>query len=59
MLAKKEVIESINSLPQEFDAEDAIEKIVLLKKIHTGIAQSEAGAIVSLEDAKKRLKKWL
>ena len=59
MLTKKEVLESINSLPSKFEAEDAIERIVLLEKIHIGLAQSEAGEVVSMEDAKMRLKKWL
>ncbi len=59
MLTKKEVLESINSLPSKFEAEDAIEKIVLIEKIRVGLAQSEAGKVVSMEDAKKRLKKWL
>ena len=59
MLTKKEVLDSINSLPVEFDAEDAIEKIVLLEKIHIGLAQSDAGNVLTIEDAKTRLKKWL
>jgi predicted transcriptional regulator len=59
MLTKKEVLESINSLPSKFEAEDAIEHFVLLEKIHIGLAQSEAGEVVSMEDAKMRLKKWL
>jgi len=59
MLTKKEVLESMNSLPSKFEAEDAIEKIVLLEKIRIGLDQSEAGKVVSMEEAKKRLKKWL
>jgi len=59
MLTKKEVLESINSLPSKFEAEDAIERIVLLEKIRIGLEQSEAGKVVSKEDAKIRLKKWL
>lgn len=59
MLTKKEVLESLNSLPKELEAEDAIEKIILLEKIHIGLAQSDAGNVVTLENAKARLKKWL
>ena len=29
MLTKKEVLESLDSLPQKFEAEEAIEKIIL------------------------------
>jgi predicted transcriptional regulator len=59
MLTKSEVLKSINSLPGKFEAEDAIERIVLLEKIRLGIEQSKAGKVVSKEEAKKRLKKWL
>ena len=59
MLTKKEVLESIRSLPEKFEAETAIEKIVFLEKIRIGLEQSESGTIVSKEDARKRLKKWL
>jgi hypothetical protein len=59
MLTKKEVLESIRSLPEKFEAETAIEKIVFLEKIRIGLEQSESGNIVSKEDARKRLKKWL
>jgi len=59
MLTKKEVISSIRSLPEKFDAETAIERIILLEKIQVGIEQSEGGQVVSKDDARKRLKKWL
>jgi len=59
MLTKKEVLDSINSLPTQFDAEDAIEKIVLLEKVRIGLEQSESGKVVSMDDAKIKMKKWL
>lgn len=59
MLTKKEVLGSIRSLPDKFDAEMAIEKIVLLEKIRTGLEQSAAGDVVTKDEAKKRLHKWL
>ena len=59
MLTKKEVLESIKSLPEKFEAETAIEKIVFLEKIRIGLEQSKAGNVVSKEDARKRLGKWL
>ncbi len=45
-------------MPSKFEAEDAIEQIVLLEKIQIGLKQSAEGKIVSMDDAKKRLKKW-
>ena len=59
MLTKKEVLESFDSLPKKFEAEEAIEKIIFLEKINIGLEQSKAGKVVSTADAKTRLKKWL
>lgn len=59
MLTKKEVLDSINSLPAKFDAETAIEKIILLEKINIGLKQSNEGHVVTTDKAKTRLKKWL
>jgi len=59
MLTKKEVLQSLKSLPETFEAETAIEKIVFLEKIRIGLEQSEQGQVVSKEEAKKKLNKWL
>lgn len=59
MLTKKEVLASLKTLPDEFDAEMAIERIVLLEKVRIGLEQSEQGKVVSIEEARKKLSKWL
>ena len=59
MLTKTEVIKSLQSLPSRFQAEEAIERIVLLEKIRIGLQQSDEGKVVVKEQVRKRLKKWL
>lgn len=59
MLTRKKVIASIKEMPEKFQAEDLIERLILLQKIEDGIAQAKAGKVVSLKDAKGRLAKWL
>ncbi len=59
MLTKNEVIKSLQSLPDKFQAEDAIERIVFLEKIRIGLEQSDNGKVLSKDKAKKRLSKWL
>lgn len=59
MLTKSQVMKSLQTLPEKFQAEDAIERIVFLEKIRIGLMQSEQGQVVSKEQARKRLKKWL
>jgi hypothetical protein len=59
MLTKKVVLDVIDTLPQEFDAKDAIEKILLIDKIDIGLRQSDEGKVISFDEAKTRLAKWL
>jgi predicted transcriptional regulator len=59
MLTKKQVLKSLQTLPNRFEAEQAIEQIVLLEKIRIGLEESEQGKVQTKEQVKKRLKKWL
>lgn len=59
MITKKQILSSMKGLPESFSAEEIIDKIILLQKIDMGLEQSKDGKIVSENDAKKRLKKWL
>ena len=59
MITKKQILSSMKELPDRFSAEEIIDKIILLQKIDMGIEQSKEGKIVSENDARKRLKKWL
>jgi hypothetical protein len=59
MLTKNEVIKSLQSLPEKFQAEEAIERIVFLEKIRIGLEQSENGKVLNKDKARKRLSKWL
>lgn len=59
MLNKKQVLESINNLPDSFSVDELIDRVIVLQKIEEGLLQSENGETVSTEEAKKRLEKWL
>jgi predicted transcriptional regulator len=59
MITKDQVIQTIKDLPDNFSTEELIQKIILLEKIETGLQQSDAGKVVSNDEAKKRLAKWL
>ncbi len=59
MVTIADVIKSHQLQPSKFEAEEAIERIVFLEKIRNGLQQSDADKVVSKEQAKKRLKKWL
>ncbi len=59
MITKKQILSSMKELPEAFSAEEIIDKIILLQKIDMGLEQSKDGKVVSENDARKRLKKWL
>ncbi len=59
MLTKEQVIGAIKKLPQEFSVEQAIDEIILLEKIETGLSQSKSNEIVSDEQLDKELPGWL
>ena len=59
MLTKEKIIQTVNELPENFSVEELFERVVLLQKIERGIEQSKKGDVVSTEEAKKRLSKWV
>ncbi|MGV3546146.1 MAG: hypothetical protein ACO1N4_03720 [Pedobacter sp.] len=58
-MRRAEVIHTIQEMPDEFSAEELIERILLLQKIEEGLGQVEEDNVLSEEEASKRLEKWL
>ena len=56
---KEKIQKVIQSLPDDADIEDAMERLYLLYKVEKGCQQADAGQAVSHEEAKRQLKKWL
>jgi predicted transcriptional regulator len=59
MLTKEKIIEAIKDMPNKFSVDDLLDRIMLLQKIEIGLDQSQAGKVVSTDEAKQRLQKWL
>jgi len=59
MLTKEKVLKTITEMPDTFSVDDLLDRLVLLQKIENGIAQSDAGETVSVEEAREALNKWL
>ena len=58
MLNKEKVLETIQSLPEEFSLDELVGRLILLEKINTGLQEVEEGKVTSQEEAKERMKKW-
>jgi len=59
MLTREQIIAAFNKLPEEFSVEQAIDEIILLEKIETGLAQSKANDVIPDEQLDKELPEWL
>ena len=59
MLVKEKVIEAIQSLPSQFSIDDVVEKLIVLEKIEMGLKQVTEGKVLSTQEAKEKMKKWL
>ncbi len=56
--AKEQVQHILESLPEDASLEDIQYHIYVRQKIEQGLADSEAGRVVSHEEVKRRLAKW-
>ena len=59
MITKSSLLDSIDAMPEIFSVEDIIDRILLLEKIYQGELDSKEGNVLSEEEAKYHLKKWL
>ncbi len=58
-LTKDKLMTVVDSLPSEFSIDDLLEKLIVVQKIEEGLKQSANKQVLSTEEAKKKLKKWL
>ena len=56
---KEQMIKLLQELPEDTTIEAAIEQLYLLYKIERGIDQADRGQVVSHEEARHRIAKWL
>lgn len=59
MLTKTELINSLESLPENLTIDQVIDHIVFVEKVQKGLEDSEKGLINSKQEAQKILDKWL
>ncbi|MDI6793951.1 MAG: hypothetical protein QME81_13980 [bacterium] len=56
---KQEVVEMTNKLPDEVDYDEIMAEIYFRQKVDKSLKQIEEGKIISHEEAKKRVSKWI
>jgi predicted transcriptional regulator len=59
VVTKEDMLRAIQELPPEATVEDAVERLYFLAKVDRGIAQAEAGQVVTHDEARRRMAHWL
>ncbi|MEK6480033.1 hypothetical protein WJR50_20995 [Catalinimonas sp. 4WD22] len=57
-MTKDKVLVAVNELPQEFELEELIERLVFIEKVEKGLQQLDKGETKSHEEAKRIIKSW-
>jgi predicted transcriptional regulator len=57
-MTKDKVLEAVREMPQEFDLEELIERLIFIDKVEKGIKQLDEGKTVSHDQAKNIIKSW-
>ena len=59
MLTKNSVLKTISKLPENFNLDELIDKLIFIDKVKKGLDQSLKNQVVSKSQAKKKLSIWL
>ncbi len=59
METKQQILKAIEGLPDDASVEDALERLYLLYKIERGLRQADRGELISQEEARQRMARWL
>lgn len=57
-MKKDKLMQTVNELPQEFDLEELMEKLIFVEKVESGLKQLSEGKVASHDEVKEMLKKW-
>lgn len=57
-MTKDKVLETVNNLPQEFELDELIERLIFIEKVEKGIQQLDKGESKSHDEAKRIIKSW-
>ena len=52
-MKREKVIDTVNNLPQEFELDELVEKLILVEKVENGLKQLESNQVVPHEQVKE------
>ena len=57
-MIKEKVLEVTKELPNEFDLDDLIEKLIFIDKVEKGLIQLDEGKTLPHDEVKNKVKEW-
>ena len=57
-MTRDKALEAVNELPQEFELEELIERLVFAEKVEKGLKQLDEQKTVTHDQVKETIKKW-
>lgn len=58
MITKEQAQKLINEMPEKFEADELIDKIIFWEGVNQGIEDVKNGNVISLDSLKEEVKKW-
>jgi len=56
---KQQILRALEELPEDAKVEDALDRLYLLYKVERGLRQADRGELISPEEVRQRMAKWL
>lgn len=57
-MTKEKALEAIKGMPQDFELDQLIEKLIVIEKIDMAIKQVEEGDVIYHSEVKKKIEEW-
>ena len=58
MMKKQKVLDTVKELPNEFELDQLVEKLLFIEKVEKGLEQVKNGETISHDEMKKMVGKW-
>lgn len=57
-MQKSTILHTLNQLPNKFNLDDFLERLIVIEKIDEGLAEAKNGKTINHEKVKKMVAKW-
>ena len=58
MISKEKLLKSLESMPEQINVYELLDRVLFIQKIEEGLLQSEQGQVTSHESLKNEMAQW-